>query len=268
MEKDSPPLIKLNHEADKDSLVESKWEKYPVEWRLIPMTSFAVDKKWYNTLKEEDVVLEKILKNKDSKAIGLKDFFLKDSEERIKNKLLFFDVYYEEEKIKTKISDVRDFTVFLNKIGEILEFGERKTLECILKFEQKRKSVNLYELKLFEAFTRGHDFIQEDYTTVRPQEQDVNGNRLMDFDDNYFVYKYTGRDFDILNGRQPNKLFELPDSKGVYCSLVHEKDLLTETDITLGETYGVQKYFVEAMKFLNPKTNKYEYKDTFKVKDY
>lgn len=90
----------------------------------------------------------------------------------------------------------------------------------------------------------------------------------MDFDDNYFVYKYTGRDFDILNGRQPNKLFELPDSKGVYCSLVHEKDLLTETDITLGETYGVQKYFVEAMKFLNPKTNKYEYKDTFKVKDY
>lgn len=44
MEKDSPPLIKLNHEADKDSLIESKWEKYPVEWRLIPMTSFAVDK--------------------------------------------------------------------------------------------------------------------------------------------------------------------------------------------------------------------------------
>lgn len=266
--KDSPPLIKLNHEADKDSLVESKWEKYPVEWRLIPMTSFAVDKKWYNTLKEEDVVLENILKNKESKAIGLKDFFLKDSEERIKNKLLFFDVYYEGEKIKTKISDVRDFTIFLNKIAEILEFGERKTLECVLKFEQKRKSVNLYELKLFEAFTRGHDFIQEDYTTVRPQEQDVNGNRSMDFDDNYFVYKYTGRDFDILNGRQSNKLFELPDSKGVYCSLVHEKDLLTETDITLGETYGVQKYFVEAMKFLNSKTNKYEYKDTFKVKDY
>lgn len=268
---DSPPLIKLNHEADTDSSIETKWNDYPVEWRLIPMAAFAVDKEWYKKIDEETInnlTVETVLKNKDSKAIGLKDFFLKESSERIKNKLLFFEIYYEDKNVKTKVSDIRDFSLFLNKIAEVLEFGERKTLECELKFSQERKSLNLYELKLFEAYTRGHDFIQEDYTTVRPQEQDVNGKRLMDFDDNYFVYKYTGRDFDILNGKTKEDLFELPDSKGVYCSLVHEKDLLTETDITLGDSYGVQKYFVEVMKYLNPKNNTYEYKDTFKIKDY
>ena len=41
---------------------------------------------------------------------------------------------------------------------------------------------------MFEAYIRGHDFIQEDYTTVRPAEQDKDGNKYMNFDDNYFSY--------------------------------------------------------------------------------
>nr|DAR07801.1 MAG TPA: hypothetical protein [Caudoviricetes sp.] len=32
--------------------------------------------------------------------------------------------------------------------------------------------MNLYNLELFEAYTRGHDFIQENYTTVRAEERD------------------------------------------------------------------------------------------------
>jgi hypothetical protein len=41
---------------------------------------------------------------------------------------------------------------------------------------QERTSVNLYDFKLVEAYTRGHDFIQEDYTTVRPQERNPDTN--------------------------------------------------------------------------------------------
>lgn len=273
----SPPILKLNHEINGDSIIESNWDTYPDEWRLLPMTALAVNKDWYNTLSDyvnEEIDLEKAqltisLLDCIKNGINLKDFFLKDTEERINYKILFFDVYKENDEIKTKISQIRDFSLFLATINDVLNFAEKKTLECILNFTQERQSINLYELKLFEAYTRGHDFIQEDYTTVRPAEQDENGNKYMDFDDNYFIYKYTGRDFDIMKQLKNNQdLFMLPDSEGVYCALIHEKDLLTENDVTLGDTYGWNKYFVEALKYYDYEKGKYCYKDTFKVTDY
>lgn len=278
----SPPIFKLKHKANEDSLIESNWDNLPNKWKLLPMTSIAVNKEWYNTLSDyitegsdlefvqSQITLEMCLKDKNAKAIGLKDFFMKEPKERVLFKLLFFNVFEKEnETFETSISEIKSFEAFLSEISEVLNFAEKKILECVLKFEQKRKALNLYELKLFEAYTRGHDFIQEDYTTVRPQEQDANGNKLMNFDDNYFTYKYSGRDFDIIKGNTDKSLlFSLPHSQGVYCAMTHEKDLLLETDVTLGEVYGCQKYFVEALKYYNNDKKQYDYKDTFKITNY
>jgi hypothetical protein len=53
----------------------------------------------------------------------------------------------------------------------------------------------------------------------------------MDFDDNYFTYKYTGREIDL---QSDNATL----NNNIPCALIHEKDLLLETDVTLGDTYS------------------------------
>lgn len=275
---DDAPFIKLKREAKSYSLIDTKWDTFLKSWKLLNMTAFAVDKEWFNNLTEdelENLDLKFTLqdKNADSKPIGLKDFFMKDTEDRVLYKLVFFDI--EENKAEDgtitytyPYSTVRDFNLFLSEINPFINFAEYKELAITLTFSQERLTTDLYELLLFEAYTRGHDFIQEDYTTVRPQEQDVNGKRLMDFDENYFIYKYSGRDFDLIRDRNKEQIFDLPQSQGVYCAMVHEKDLLLETDVTLGDTYGWQKYFIEYLKYYDEENNKYFYKDTFKVTDF
>lgn len=268
---------------NESSYYESQWEELPLNWKLIPMSAFAVKRDWYNSYTKKDLTIEETQNEltiydcfsniSNSKPIGLNEFYNNFTlEERKQYKLLFFDIYFNSNKItETKISKIKDFNEFLSKINQYIIFGKKIAFNSTFIFEQKQKTLNLYELKMFEAYTRGHDFIQEDYTTVRPTEQDKNGNKYMNFDDNYFSYKYTGRKFDLMNlknDKDKEKLFELPQSKGVYCALVHEKDLLTESDVTLGETYGEKKYFTEVIKYYNPDTKKYEYKDTFKVKNY
>lgn len=281
----SPPLIQLNHEINKSSDIELNWENNPVKWKLVPMSALAVKRQWYNTLSnyitednpieiaQNSLTLKDCVLDKNAKAITLKTFYVNYTPaERAEYKLLFFDVFIDSfNTYESKVSLIRDFNEFLNKINPIVNYAEKVRFNSTFAFEQKQKTLNLYELKMFEAYTRGHDFIQEDYTTVRPAEQDKDGNKYMDFDDNYFSYKYTGRKFDLMNLKNDEdkaKLFELPQSKGVYCALVHEKDLLTESDVTLGETYGEKKYFTEVIKYYNSDTNEYEYKDTFKVKNY
>ena len=130
-----------------------------------------------------------------------------------------------------------ELTIFLINISNC-------SIAVQLSLKQERKSINLYSLELFEAYTRGHDFIQENYTTVRPEERDPNNiddetSRAMSFVDNYFTYKYTGRNIDILMGNKSNAtILEMSDTNKIYCGLIHSCDLLQESDVTLGETYG------------------------------
>lgn len=176
-------------------------------------------------------------------------------------------VYLSEEEQPT-------FQAFLDAIMKVKKEIELSTYTYEIVLSSEPGKVNLYSLELFPAYTRGHDFIQEKYTTVRPNEQNSNGERLMTYDDNYFTYKYTGRDIDIFQGKKDEELFSLEDKGNkTYCALIHEKDLLLSTDVTLGETYGEQKYFIEAIKYpkldsSNEKTGEYLYKDTFKVTNY
>lgn len=113
-----------------------------------------------------------------------------------------------------------------------------------------RNSFNLISLEMFEAYTRGRDFLEENYTEVRPQEKGIiDVERKQTCNSNYFNYKYTGRNFSLSSA----------------AALVHECDLLMDSDVTLGETYGKQTYFVEAIKYKDG--NDYVYKDTFGVKN-
>jgi hypothetical protein len=113
--------------------------------------------------------------------------------------------------------------------------------------KQEQKALNLYNLELFEAYTRGHDFIQENYTTVRAEERDPHDDsetsRIMSYKDNYFTYKYTGRNIDIFCGDKKSAAKLNVDGdhnfgNEIYCNLIHSSDLLQESDVTLGETYN------------------------------
>ena len=179
------------------------------------------------------------------------------------------------------------FESFIDQISDTLINISNCSIAVQLSLKQERKSINLYSLELFEAYTRGHDFIQENYTTVRPEERDPNNiddetSRAMSFVDNYFTYKYTGRNIDILMGNKSNAtILEMSDTNKIYCGLIHSCDLLQESDVTLGETYGEQQYFIEAIKApewddsdddsngdIKKNSGKYIYKDSFKVKDF
>ncbi len=199
-----------------------------------------------------------------------------------------------------------DFSLFLDEITDSLynilvekkgDYSYRFDVE--LSTEQERETLNLYSLELFEAYTRGHDFIQENYTTVRAEERDPEDDsetsKIMSFEDNYFTYKYTGRDIDIFGGKAKEDCFRLTmgyENKEklapIYCAAAHSTDILLESDVTLGETYGEYLYFIEAARvpewevdengnpiveadddyYIKKTTGNYIYKDTFKSKDY
>jgi hypothetical protein len=110
----------------------------------------------------------------------------------------------------------------------------------------------------------------------------------MNYEDNYFAYKYSGRYIDIT--AQGQNTITLSNStsekvKDITIAITHSSDLLLESDVTLGESYGENKYFIEAIKapiyeqlekdsegvIKNPikkETGEYLYKDSFKVIDY
>lgn len=190
---------------------------------------------------------------------------------------------YKDGKYDDSSSSDITFESFIDQISNALINISNCSIDVQLSLNQERKSINLYSLELFEAYTRGHDFIQENYTTVRPEERDPNNindetSKAMSFTDNYFTYKYTGRDIDILMGSKDNAtILEMGDANKIYCGLIHSCDLLQESDVTLGETYGEQQYFIEAIKApewdnnnsdIKKESGKYIYKDSFKVKDF
>lgn len=218
--------------------------------------------------------IEKYQDLKSAVAIrtSFKNYFTSPAEIQKNYKILYYKI-----ELKTKLastvsksvniseSSIESFSDFLVQLKPTMCAGAMYSFNTETSIAQERTSVNLYDFKLVEAYTRGHDFIQEDYTTVRPQERNPDTNqalqetsRLMSFDDNYFTYKYSGREISL--------------PAGTTFALIHEKDLLLESDVTLGESYGEQQYFIEAIKYKNEGNNQtllpYFYKDTFKVKDF
>ena len=212
------------------------------------------------------------LKSAVAARTSFKNYFTSPAEIQKNYKILYYTI-----ELKTKLastvsksitiseSSIESFSDFLAQLKPTMRAGAMYSFNTETSIAQERTSVNLYDFKLVEAYTRGHDFIQEDYTTVRPQERNPDSiqalqetSRLMSFDDNYFTYKYSGREISL--------------PAGTTFALIHEKDLLLESDVTLGESYGEQQYFIEAIKYKNEGNNQtflpYFYKDTFKVKDF
>ena len=212
------------------------------------------------------------LKSAVAARTSFKNYFTSPAEIQKNYKILYYTI-----ELKTKLastvsksitiseSSIESFSDFLAQLKPTMRAGAMYSFNTETSIAQERTSINLYDFKLVEAYTRGHDFIQEDYTTVRPQERNPDSiqalqetSRLMSFDDNYFTYKYSGREISL--------------PAGTTFALIHEKDLLLESDVTLGESYGEQQYFIEAIKYKNEGNNQtllpYFYKDTFKVKDF
>lgn len=237
--------------------------------RVPKIGAIIVDKKKW---KDDKIEKYQDLESAVAARTSFKNYFTSPAEIQKNYKILYYKI-----ELKTKLastvsksiiiseSSIENFSDFLAQLKPTMQAGAMYSFNTETSIAQERTSVNLYDFKLVEAYTRGHDFIQEDYTTVRPQERNPDTNqalqetsRLMSFDDNYFTYKYSGREISL--------------PAGTTFALIHEKDLLLESDVTLGESYGEQQYFIEAIKYKNEGNNQtllpYFYKDTFKVKDF
>ena len=223
-------------------------------------------------------------------SISLTKYFSLSIEQRKEYIIKYYDLnliykasgYYRESDIEISLSSNTSFSSFISTIQNVIRNSTYKDYLVNSSIVQERGKLNIYSFELLEAYTRGHDFIQDDFTIVRASEHDpdnlnIETSRIMEFDDNYFSYKYSGREFDIFSNKNKNECFSISD--GIYCAAVHEKDLLLESDVTLGDTYGCQKYFIQAIKYPELKrddkeedkrykeTGKYLYKDTFKITD-
>lgn len=227
-----------------------------------------------NKYDEDKIKNYQHLKIAVSVGTSFKNYFTSPAEIQKNYKILYYKIELKTDFDSTSTvsksviiseSSIESFSDFLAQLKPAMRAGAMYSFNVETSIAQERTSINLYDFKLVEAYTRGHDFIQEDYTTVRPQERNPDADwalqetsRLMSFDDNYFTYKYSGREISLPAG----KTF----------ALIHEKDLLLESDVTLGESYDEQQYFIEAIKYKNEGNNQtlipYFYKDTFKVKDF
>ena len=219
---------------------------------LQSFTPVATKSTFWNALRTPPIYLEVVDENNTSIALE-KYFSLGDEKKNCSFK--YYSQEYNEtthQFNRTLLDDFDSFLEFLSKNNNAWSHGSyAQTLDAILYINEDalRTNLNLTSIELFEAFTRGHDFLQETYTTVRPQEQDSDGHRLISYNSNYLQYKYSGR----------------PYYMSTNFGLAHEKDLLLETDVTLGNTYAKQTYFIEAIKYLEDGI--YKYKDTFKAKN-
>lgn len=111
--------------------------------------------------------------------------------------------------------------------------------------ENKDFALILKSLEIFEAYTRGSDILEENYISLRPGED----RSTLSLD-----YKYSGRNIDIgINNYVQNR----------KSSTIAKKNLLLESDITLGNAYEKQSYYIQEKK--NLKTNTKE--DTFLDKE-
>lgn len=226
----------------------------------------------------------KVINKSNSSQISLYNYFSNEDNRGKYN----FEYWKLDESTKTYIkTEPLTFTNFVKTSESSLKNILQRSYDVDLSLSQEAGQLNLYSLELFEAYTRGHDFIQENYTSVRPEERDpltpeLETSRIMSYDDNYFVYKYSGRNIDMSCADDISYVKNAnPDctKHPVLCGLTYSSDILMETDVTLGETYQESQYFVEAIKvpewtkdkedeYVKSLKGKYLYKDSFKVKNY
>lgn len=230
---------------------------------IIPLVEF-------NKLQEKAEKNNTSLKYSDCSSLAqitFTQFFINmDMQGRKNYKLAFFRLNNGQYIYDSNIG----FDSFLTDLNSVIGRFENVSLKLDLLLTQKPTYLNIYSFELFEAYTRGRDFIEYDYTTLRPEEQayitgENNQHREWIKDTNYFSYKYSGREFDLTNYRGTNNFYKLGNTD-IKLGLVHSKDILLETDVTLGDSYTYNRYFIEAIKY--KENNKYKYKDTFMIKDY
>ena len=269
-----PGRVAKNDSQGNTGLLNIQETNYQYAVKRVPKVGAIIVKK------ELELEGDKINSYNDLKAAveartSFKNYFTSPAEIQKNYKILYYTIKLNDftktkkpnvsKFIDISESSIESFSDFLAQLKPTMRAGAMYSFNVETSIAQERTSINLYDFKLVEAYTRGHDFIQEDYTTVRPQERNPDDNwalqetsRLMSFDDNYFTYKYSGREISL--------------PAGTTFALIHEKDLLLESDVTLGENYGEQQYFIEAIKYKNEGNNQtlipYFYKDTFKVKDF
>lgn len=258
---------------DSTNLLNIQKTNYQYAVKRVPKVgAIIVNKEKWEAYNIDKIKTYEHLKTAVSVRTSFKNYFTSPAEIQKNYKILYYKIElktdFDSTVSKSVIiseSSIESFSDFLAQLKPTMRAGAMYSFNVETSIAQERTSINLYDFKLVEAYTRGHDFIQEDYTTVRPQERNPDDNwalqetsRLMSFDDNYFTYKYSGREISL--------------PAGTTFALIHEKDLLLESDVTLGESYGEQQYFIEAIKYKNEGNNQtlipYFYKDTFKVKDF
>ena len=105
----------------------------------------------------------------------------------------------------------------------------------------------LKNLEIFEAYTRGQDILEEPYLELRAGEY---RNTL----EEQLKYKYSGRNIEL-----PQDYY----AQNGDISVINKRDLLLETDVTLGNAYEKYTYFIQEKK--NLKTG--AIKDTFLNKE-
>lgn len=216
--------------------------------------------------------------NSTNGLIDLQTYFTMDTSERAGNYWINFYSYNEDTKKWEYDKDIT-FDNFLEDVNRISKYVNKESYSVSLTLSQEPKKLNIYNFEIFEAYTRGKDFSEYDYTTLRAEETNIEtqheasnvyklGRRLFR-DTNYFNYKYSGRNFDISGLKASgNAKPYLPQSPNVLIAMVHSKDVLQESDITLGDTYAYNRYFIEAIKYKDNDTKKYKYKDTFTITDF
>nr|DAW49461.1 MAG TPA: hypothetical protein [Caudoviricetes sp.] len=226
--------------------------------RVPKVGAIIVNKKKWEDNDKDKIKNYQDLRDAVSVRTSFKNYFTSPAEIQNNYKILYYKIGLTDfdstllptvsKSVIISESSIESFSDFLAQLKPTMRAGVMYSFNVETSIAQERTSINLYDFKLVEAYTRGHDFIQEDYTTVRPQERNPDDNwalqetsRLMSFDDNYFTYKYSGREISL--------------PAGTTFALIHEKDLLLESDVTLGESYGKQQYFIEAIKYKNEGNN-------------
>lgn len=138
-----------------------------------------------------------------------------------------------------------------------------------ISFPNKQCDYKIMSAEFFEAYTRG-------YYGYEPRENEENFS-TMEEASKYLKYLYTGRDFNYSkNNLENNSII----TNNLYYSMVeNEKDILKETDISLGEVFEYERYYSQCLKFKpfqDPTNfyndyntfNNYGYLDTFKLKSF
>ena len=129
--------------------------------------------------------------------------------------------------------------------NEYLLFKPTITIDnpyIVLKQITQNEELFIKTFEIFEAYTRGKDILENKYLDLRPGEDKEVLSKDM-------KYNYSGRNITIPN----NDIF----------GKINKRDLLLETDVTLGNAYEKQTYFIQS------KTNLKEniQKDTFGDKE-